>query len=370
MKYYFIYSAGGGAGDWNGVKRVWNDFMPVSLKDNILLKFGDVFLNHAEPTTPCRLKRWDSINNLRQWLYDDTNDDFVLNRSRILLDSGSAKLVNFIAHNDPTISNEDLIAEFDALLDRYGILDKYVSVIKQSDINGAVTFDIPNPFKIRSRNGNARLNILNRDDNHTLIEKSAEYANELYRKLDGAENVLYTVINGEWNHTEIERYLNLLTYTPKNIAIGGISSLRGAKFRNSVNNLESAGLHYENIHFLGCGGLEKVNVLHDSVFDNGATSVDCSTTINRTIDGNVSGTSQSCYYSYRSCEQLRISPQTRERILRLHSSAERPLFGLETMTDIIDDVLKHQSNQSCEETYDARAKLLMHNCDAFKRHAE
>ena len=32
MKYFFIYSAGGGAGDWNGVKRVWNDSMPLSLK--------------------------------------------------------------------------------------------------------------------------------------------------------------------------------------------------------------------------------------------------------------------------------------------------------------------------------------------------
>ena len=37
MKYYFIYSAGGGAGDWNGVKRVWNNYMPTCLKSNILL---------------------------------------------------------------------------------------------------------------------------------------------------------------------------------------------------------------------------------------------------------------------------------------------------------------------------------------------
>ena len=28
MKFYFIYSAGGGAGDWNGVKRVWAESMP------------------------------------------------------------------------------------------------------------------------------------------------------------------------------------------------------------------------------------------------------------------------------------------------------------------------------------------------------
>lgn len=44
MRFYFIYSAGGGAGDWNGVKRVWNDWMPEYMKSRILLKFGDVFL--------------------------------------------------------------------------------------------------------------------------------------------------------------------------------------------------------------------------------------------------------------------------------------------------------------------------------------
>ena len=42
MKFYFIYSAGGGAGDWNGVKRVWAESMPHHLKSRILLKFGDV----------------------------------------------------------------------------------------------------------------------------------------------------------------------------------------------------------------------------------------------------------------------------------------------------------------------------------------
>lgn len=37
MKFYFIYSAGGGAGDWNGVKRVWAESMPHHLKSRILL---------------------------------------------------------------------------------------------------------------------------------------------------------------------------------------------------------------------------------------------------------------------------------------------------------------------------------------------
>ena len=47
MRYFFIYSAGGGAGDWNGLKRIWVSDMPIVLKENILLKFGDVFFNHA-----------------------------------------------------------------------------------------------------------------------------------------------------------------------------------------------------------------------------------------------------------------------------------------------------------------------------------
>ena len=51
MKYYFIYSAGGGAGDWNGIKRVWKEDMPEKLKSNILLKFGDIFFNHKSSTS-------------------------------------------------------------------------------------------------------------------------------------------------------------------------------------------------------------------------------------------------------------------------------------------------------------------------------
>ncbi len=137
MKYYFIYSAGGGAGDWNGVKRVWNDCMPTSIKSNILLKFGDVFLNHAQPTTPCRPRRWNGITNLRQWLFDATQDNYVLDEANLLLDSGSAKLVNFIAHNNPNITNEELITQFDDIINRCQIIEKYISVIQYSNINSA-----------------------------------------------------------------------------------------------------------------------------------------------------------------------------------------------------------------------------------------
>ncbi len=369
MRYYFIYSAGGGAGDWNGVKRIWNDYMPINIKSNILLKFGDVFFNHAAPTTPCRPRRWNSITNLRQWLFDATDDDYVVTDANVLLDSGSAKLVSFIAHNNPDISNEALINEFDRLITREQIIEKYVSIIENSNINGAVTFDIPNPFKIRSQNGNARLNILTQNDSRRLIELSANYSNRIYHSLNDSDERLYTIINGEWSVDEINIFFRLLDYMPRNIAVGGLSSSDESTFRACVDTLSQANLIYDHIHFLGCGGLKKVAILHETVFDNAQTSVDCSTPINRSIDGNVNGTAQSCYYSYQEQELIRIKPTTRERILYLHSTADNPLFNLEEMTNIIDTVLRHQSHQSCEETYNGRAKLLIHNSDVYKRFA-
>lgn len=369
MKYYFIYSAGGGAGDWNGVKRIWSDYMPTSIKSNILLKFGDVFLEHSQSITPCRPRRWANITNLRQWLFDATQDNYVLNEANILLDSGSAKLVNFIAHNNPNISNEDLINQFDNIIDRYQILEKYVSIIQNSNINSAVTFDVPNPFKIRSQNGNARLNILTQDDRQRLIELSANYSNRIYHALNDSDERLYTIISGEWSIEEITRFLQFLDYTPRNIAIGGLSASDDTTFRQNVNTLAQANLSYEHIHFLGCGGLRKAAILKETSFNSERTSVDCSTPINRSIDGNKNGTKQSCYYSYQTQELIRIRPDTRERILNLHATADNPLFNLTQMTDIIDTVLRHQNNQSSEETYNARAKLLIHNSDVYKRFA-
>lgn len=369
MRYYFIYSAGGGAGDWNGVKRVWNDYMPTSIKSNILLKFGDVFLNHAQPTSPCRPNRWDNIINLRQWLFEATQDNYVVNNANILLDSGTAKLVSFVDYNNPNISNEDLINEFDNIVNQYQIIEKYVSIIQNSNINAAVTFDIPNPFKIRSNNGGARLNILTPNDRQRLIELSALYSNRIYHLLNDNDEKLYTIINGEWSLEEITLFMNLLDYSPRNIAVGGLSATKINAFKQSVRLLEQANINYERIHFLGCGGLKKVAVLHETIFNNERTSVDCSTPINRSIDGNVRGTSQSCYYSYQTQELIRIRPDTRERILNLHSTAQNPLFDLAQMTDIIDTVLRHQNNQSSEETYNGRAKLLIHNTDVYKRFA-
>ncbi|MDU6483039.1 MAG: hypothetical protein E6538_13670 [Paeniclostridium sordellii] len=180
MNYYFIYSAGGGAGDWNGVKRVWKSSMPEEIKSSILLKFGDIYFNHVSSKSIIRPMRWNSISNLRNWLFDATGDNFVLSKSNILLDSGSAKIVGWLAHHNKNISCNEVISLFDNVIKDGDILNKYVDIIIDSNITNAITFDIPNPFKIRSQNGNTRLNILDDDNNPALIKASAKYANKIY----------------------------------------------------------------------------------------------------------------------------------------------------------------------------------------------
>ncbi len=154
MKFYFIYSAGGGAGDWNGVKRVWQNWMPEYMKSRILLKFGDVFLEHASGNRFIRPQRWRTISDLRSWLCDNVGDEFVFSSNcNILLDSGTAKAVNLISHHNPTTSCDELIESFNRTFETNNVFEKYISVICDSEIDSAVTFDIPNPFKIRSQNG-------------------------------------------------------------------------------------------------------------------------------------------------------------------------------------------------------------------------
>lgn len=374
MKYYFIYSAGGGAGDWNGVKRVFKSSMPDNIQSNILLKFGDIFLSHASVRQPICSRRWNNITNLRDWLFEATDDRRVYN-SNILLDSGTAKLVSWINFHNPTMTCPQLVEEFDRLVNTYNILDKYISIVADSNISSAVTFDIPNPFKIRSQSSNTRLNILDDDSNDILIAASAKYSNKIYNGLKAkignrVDSVLRTIINGTWTADEIADYLGRLDYTPKHIAIGGLSSVHEGEFATYMPTLISAlGNNYDSIHFLGCGGLRKVKILKDKGFNASENSVDCSTVINRTIDGNVSGTSQSCYYVYSTCEQIRIKPETKEDILAKHRSADTPLFSFEQITEIINKVLEHQNNNSSSDTYNARAKLLIHNTDVFRRNA-
>ena len=378
MNYYFIYSAGGGAGDWNGIKRVWNENMPVELKNSILLKFGDVFFNHVSSKSILRPERWSTISNLREWLYNDVNDEYVLNDSNILLDTGSAKIVGWIDHHNKIKDCDQLIKLFDDIVTNNNILEKYVDIIIQSNITHAITFDIPNPFKIRTQVENTRLNILNTaTSNHKLIMASAKYANKMFELLEKrlgtekAESILMTTINGMWSPGEVREFLALLNYTPKKIAIGGLSSVRGNSISTYIPTLEKLDLHsYEKIHFLGCGGLDKIRVLKQAGFSNDNFSVDVSTPINRSIDGNKQNTSWSGYYDYNSLSLHRIKPDTKNEILSLHSSTTSPLFSKEQMEKILTDILTHQDGNSSESTYDSRAKLIIHNNDVYRRYAK
>lgn len=377
MNYYFIYSAGGGAGDWNGIKRVWKNSMPEEIKSSILLKFGDIYFNHVSSKSIIRPIRWNSISNLRTWLFDATGDDFVLSKSNILLDSGSAKIVGWLAHHNKNISCKEIISLFDDVIKDEDILNKYVDTIIESNITNAITFDIPNPFKIRSQNGNTRLNILDNDNNHDLIMASAKYANKIYDLLKSKaphldyDNILMTTINGTWNTDELELFFSLLNYKPKNLAIGGLSSVNDKNLNLFMPTLKKLNLHdYSKVHFLGCGGLKKIKLFKDLGFQEYCFSVDVSTPINRAIDGNTKNTAYSGYYDYNSLKLYRINDNSFEEILKLHKKASSPVFSTLEINDMINDILNHQHGNSSNKTYDSRAKLIIHNNDVYKQFAK
>lgn len=377
MKFYFIYSAGGGAGDWNGVKRVWRQWMPVQLKENILLKFGDVFLEHASGRNFVRPERWEALTDLRGWLSESVQDDFVRSAAcDILLDSGTSKAVNSIAHHHPSLPSEELIRLLDRALEENCVFEKYIDVVCASDVGRAVTFDLPNPFKIRSQNGNARLSIFDAEANMRLIRLTAAYADRMHDMLSqriGTErtgHTLSTVVNGLWSAEELTLFLERLHYTPESIAVGGLSALGSGAFESRIKVLSGHPLFSSaRIHFLGCGGFDKVDILKAHGLDGEHISVDCSTFINRSIDGSIDGVKRSGYYDYVSRKLLRISPDTKQTILTRHAEADAPLYTTAEMEDILDTILLHQSGASSPATYDARAMLIFHNADVFHRHA-
>ena len=380
MNFYFIYSAGGGAGDWNGVKRVWAEWMPEHLKSKILLKFGDVFLEHASGNRIIRPQRWRNITNLREWLSENVDDEFVYSdQCDILLDSGTAKAVNLIAHHNPTTDCDELIETFNRIFDENRIFEKYTSVICESEIDSAVTFDIPNPFKIRSQNGNARLNIIEKESNARLIELSAQYSNIIYegiKRIRGskyANSVITTIINGTWSTEEIDVFLSKLCYNPDKIAIGALSSstISPSDIGDHLDNLEPFGFERASqLHFLGCGGFKKADAIKRYGYDGDNVSVDCSTFINRSIDGNTTGKAQSKYIDYNSKKLTPIKLDTKAYILKLHSKVIDPLYTCEEMEEILDTIIEHQSGNSSIETYNARAKLMFHNADVYRFNAE
>jgi len=369
MDYFFIYSAGGGGGEWNGLKRVWKEKMPETLKSNILLKFGDVFFNHASLTKLIKPQLWNDVHDLRKWLFDAVQDEFVNEKTVLLLDSGTAKVVNQIKTNQPDISPHELAETFQHLFAENHVLDKYVEIIQNSKINYAVTFDIPNPFKIRTQSTDTRTNVFDATHSSLMIEISADYANDLYKKLGKNQKQILTIINGLWSREEIKLFLKKLKYKPNKLAIGGLT--RESRVGEVLQNLKTFidFSSYEKLHFLGCGGLKNVSAIKEVGLNFPNFSVDNSTAWNRAIDGNTSGTAQSGYFDYTSKKLIRITPETKENILKLHSQFANSLFSVSEMREILDKAIQHQSKNSDHSTYNARALLALHNTDVFRVNA-
>lgn len=367
MEYFFIYSAGGGAGDWNGLKRVWRNRMSPILKKRILLKFGDVYYNHASSSNLIKSKLWRNVTNMRTWISENVNDEYVQNHSIILLDSGTSKIVNYIVTNHENFTVEQVIEKFRELIQEKNIMKKYVDIILSSNIQEAVTFDVPNPFKIRTQSQNTRTNVFDKTDSHILIQTSAELANETYHLLRNDQKRILTTINGQWSDKELDFFFSLLDYRPNKLAIGGLTRSYG-EILNITRRLNRKLVfeNYEKIHFLGCGGLKIASRIKEAIGNSDAYSVDNSTSWNRAIDGNTSGTAHSGYFDYTSKIMIRIKPSTRDKILSLHKNSENPFFSLGQMREIIDNILAHQSNNSSKKTYEARASLAIHNHDVFR----
>lgn len=372
MDFYFVYSSGGGAGDWNGVDRMFSRYMPAYLKDHTLIKFGDIFFNHRSQNSIIKPKLWQSIDNAREWIVGNTQDKSMLTTPNLIMDVGTTKIVSYLSANNQSGNIKDLVNGFDKILYKEKVLDKYCDMIIKSKICYAVTFDIPNLFKVRSQIGDVSRAVYT-GTNESLIDASAKYANEIYNGVKD-ENKLLTTISGSWSDNEIMYFLSKLNYIPTKLGIGGLSDMR------NVNQFSKRIIHidkllnlkkFNRVHFLGCGGLKKVDAIKASIGNRENFSVDNTTPYNRSIDGSTSGKTQSCYYDYSSMRMIRISPATKDEILKLHMKSETiACFSFDEMKNIIEAVLLHQSNQSSQTTYEARAKLIMHNFDVFRYHAQ
>ncbi len=368
MNYYYIYSAGGGAGDWNGVKRIWKNKMPMVLKNKVLLKFGDLFFNHASINSLIKTSIWSNTTNMRSWLANNVSDDSVLSETKLFLDSGTSKIVNYIVHNK-TSDPGGIINEFNNLVDSEKILEKYAKVIITSKIDIAVSFDIPNPFKIRTQSEKTETGIFNGTHQDVLIERNAIYANKLYLLLSNDQRHIATTINGSWSPQQIKKFLGLLKYIPNKIAVGGLTR-EGKSIEQTVKQLNNS-IPFKSldfIHFLGCGGIKNSNFIK-KIYNGENISVDNSTPMNRSIDGNTKGTAQSGYFDYIEKKLHRIKPDTIIQILNLHKKYSTPIFSVSEMEIILNNILLHQSGNSSKETYNARAQLSFHNHDVFRVNA-
>lgn len=375
MDFCFVYSSGGGAGDWNGIDRIWTASMPNYFKNNLLIKFGDIFFNHRSSRNLIKTSYWNNTTNARDWLINNTGDQSLRETNGLLLDVGTSKIVSYITHHHATASGIDIIHEFDNLINRHSILDKYCQIIVNSDIRNAVTFDIPNLFKIRTQAGNVSRNLFSEPGcRQLLINASARYANYTFNHINHESERLMTIICAQWSDEDINRYLDLLEYTPTKLAIGGLTDFNVLEFAEMLTRLDSLlnFSKYERVHFLGSGGIRKANIISETLGNLATFSVDNTTAYNRAIDGNTNGSSMSGYYDYLSKDLYRINPQSKATILSLHSAVpnSRAYFSLTEMEEIIDSILLHQSGHSSHDTYNNRAKLIIHNFDVYRFNVE
>ena len=370
MDFYFVYSAGGGAGDWNGINRVFAEFMPEYFKNNILLKFGDIFFNHRSNDSIIKSRIWHQVSDARSWIINKTNDNTLRNSEGMIMDVGTTKIVSYITSQDEKIKARQLISRFNRILEQERILDKYCDIITQSSIQNAVTFDIPNLFKVRSQIGDVNRNLFNEEDCKTeLLDACARYANYTYHHTGCNPDVLLTTINLAWSEGDLNYFFSKLDYQPTKIAVGGGAFYPTESMGEALKRLDAI-LHfadYKKVHFLGCGGLKKTSVIKNTLGNHNTFSVDNTTPFNRGIDGNTNGTKMSGYYDYLSGDMIRINPSTICNILDRHQKANMVShFSVDEMKEILQSILSHQSHHSSPETYEGRAKLIIHNFDVFR----
>ena len=375
MEFCFVYSSGGGAGDWNAIDRIWLESMPDYFKNNLLIKFGDIFFNHRSNNKLIKTTKWNNTTDARQWLINNTNDKSLRETKNLLLDVGTSKIVSFITHHNAQASGIDIINEFDRLIKTHNILEKYCEIIINSNIRNAVTFDIPNLFKVRTQAGNVARNLFSEPGcRELLINASARYANFTFYNINHEADRLLTIVCAQWSDKDIHRYFKLLDYTPIKLAIGGLTDYSYSEFREMLIRLDNLldFSKFKKVHFLGSGGIKKSNLIIETLGNKSNFSVDNTTAYNRAIDGNTAGTSESGYYDYASKDLIRINSQSINQILKLHKGVpkNRALFTTDAMKIILESILRHQSGHSSPETYNNRAKLIIHNFDVYKYNVE
>ena len=377
MNFYFVYSGGGGAGDWGGVNRIWNDHMPKYFKDHLLIKFGDIYFNHKGAKNLIRAEQWENTSSASQWLSFKIQNN-VIPSENLILDVGTTKIVNYIDSHNPNINNIQIIEKFDQIVSEYRILDKFCDFVIDSKISNAVTFDIPNPFKVRNQSGNPIRNIFNDSAcKPALIDKCVKYANYTHNYIKD-ESKLLTILPGFLKGEEIINYLDRLSYSPSKLAIGALIDMNNNEFIETIKDINHVlDLHsFKKVHFLGCGGIKKALLIKSTIGNNDNFSVDNTTAYNRVIDGATNGNkssknNQSCYIDYSNKKLYRIKPETKSVILSIHRNTDNnlKLYADSQMEDILNSIIEHQSGNSSTFTYNSRAKLIMHNFDVFRHNA-